>query len=407
MLRIAGIGVSSEFIIIPLLLIILLCWLICGHFSNDLWYAVGIFGLILLSIILSYLSGALTYGYQFAVGADILSYVGKGGVMLFCMICVIRWGSVFVRFYLSTIVYTLIIAMLLGLWQWLPVPYADQMLSLYSRSDEQILSHLDRSFISRRVTGVAYMATAHGALAGLAFIISYSLLVVRGIRYSWLVLLALSFISIYPSLSRLAMLSVVFGIAVLPLLLTRIPSLRRKAYRGALYISGVLVAVLGSISFIIWDIIERILSRWELLFIQIGEGGNRMAQVYDVIDVKESFLSWLFGTSRVGQAELQKSGTFGHIEVEFVNIVFLYGWFGFIAHYLFIIWASIYMYKSINMCVKNWYVCAMTTSLAGIIVYQVVSIGYFFFREVHVGFFIWSLIGIGLGAAYAARRQTQ
>jgi len=403
--RMGGLSVSAEFLVIPVVICLIGFWLLLYRYHPYVWLITGFLTAITLGTSISWFSSPIVLGHSFGISNDVVSYMGKVSVLMFSMLGVLRWGNKFIHLYFNVIVYVLIGAMIVGLWQWLPLPFSDNLLTLYSRDEEQIMRHLDRTFVTRRVTGVAYMATAHGALAGFSFLVAYSLLIIRGPELSSGLLLILSFVSIYPSLSRLAMLAVIFGLLSMPFLLFRIPNYRSRSIRlGYCLISGI-AGVLAIIAYKNWDMIQRLVGRWELLFVQLGEGGNRWAQIESAIDLLEWPIGWLFGVSRVGQTFLQERGLFGHIEVEFVNIVFLYGLFGFILHYGFLIWALHLMYGSIRARVDNIVLAALVATISGMIAYQVASLGYFFFREVHVGFFAWSLLGIGLGAAIGLRRR--
>ncbi|MCK9217039.1 MAG: hypothetical protein M0P77_03855 [Firmicutes bacterium] len=357
-------------------------------------YLLVLMVLIIIEIFLSAMIGTISNYGRFIFPTDIIQYVAR----FLCFISfaiVFYYGKVDRDTFIKYFLIVLNIGMLIGLLQWIPWLGRVFFIKLYPFRDGSLqLSQLNRSLGNLRMHGVAQMATGNGGLASFFFIFACSIYkYYKKHKKASSLLMILSVVNIFASMARAGLLALVFGIFLFYILSMHINS---KNLKPTLYMILLILFVLG-VSWVLYirgnPFIEMTVFRWNRLF--ETKGGGRIDQLKYFLSLFKNGYHYIFGLSK---AFINKSEISYGVEIEPLNIFVTYGVSGFILQYSLILGLLIYFFKNINNANNEKASLALlVSSFVGLFSYQVFSIGYYFFREIHVGLFPWILMGVAIG----------
>lgn len=349
--------------------------------------------LIIFEVIFSGIFGPIYLLGNFNFPTEVIQYIAR--FLIFIVLISVFYNSktnehVFLKYFLIIS----IIAMSIAILQWIPWPGQEFFLRIYQQVNRDLFERASLGLDITRVPGIARHATATGGLA--AFIFSISLVVIllkHKYRNIAMVAIILSVINLIMAQARGGMLAVfITGIFIYYI----VGKDKRKVTKNLIKLS-VLLLILYSILLYLYnrgtEFVVRIYDRWLRLFEQVEEGGNRVAQIESALDLLNDPYTIFFGVSRGFQTYIDF-----FMEVEFINVLVLYGVIGFVLQYGLVVFLFYYYYRNLSMVKNNQTVHTLTlASLVGLFSYQVFSIAYYFFREINVGLFPWVLFGITIG----------
>lgn len=355
---------------------------------NVIWY------LIFTEIIISAIYSTLTRYNRFIFPTDIVQYIVR--FIFFSSFLIIAYlGFVDAKKFIKYFMIILIIAMSIGILQWIPWVGRPLFISLYPYRDGALqLSQLDRPLHLLRMHGFAQHATANGGLACFSIVYAYSVFRYYG-KYRFLstVLIVLAIINMVASQARAGMLALGFAV----LLFYIVHMIRSKNVLKSTVVFLCMLVLFFVITIILYYqgnvFVVRNVDRWINLL--ETEGGARASEQPQYFFSMMSGLDYIFGLSKpvINRSEV----TYG-VEIEPVNIFITYGLVGVIIQYLLIIALLVYFVKVIRNTQKDKTVFSLSVaSFVSLFSYQVFSVAYFFFREIRVGLFPWILIGIAIG----------
>ena len=286
----------------------------------------------------------------------------------------------------------LFLGLLISVFQWIPWPGAPFLAKIYSFKEKYVLTSI---LEFRRVPGIGGIATANGGFAAFTFVLAfcYYWILRENRKYMVLTMLLAIFIAFIASKARAGQLTIVFAVLVFYI----IRMFREKSIiRPTLYLAGSLVLIYLVLKYLYEHnnpLVKQLFNRWNRLFEQAGEGGNRIRQIKFALSQLQNINDYILGISRYVQ---RKSGFF--IEVEPVNILVLFGISGFLLQYSLIFLLLLYLLKNFRTVHQYIPLSALTmAAFVSLLCYQVFSIGYFFFRDTHIGLIPWIFIGSTMG----------
>ncbi|RXT03673.1 hypothetical protein [Ammoniphilus sp. CFH 90114] len=353
-----------------------------------------LFILILIEIFISTLYGTITTFNKFDIPTDSIQYVAR----FITLISFIVWfykGKIEVDKFIRYFLVFLNIAMLIGIFQWIPWPGRELFIQLYPFRDGSLqLSQLDRELYRFRLHGIAQFATANGGLAAFFFVFAYSVFkYYKKYNFLSITLMVLTVINIFASQARGGILALFFSLFLFYFVSIYLNKSSIKPTLFMMTASGIIT----TISIYLYNtgnkFIGSMVFRWNHLF--EARGGARVDQIYYFISLLENPFFYLFGLSKqvVNQSEI----SYG-VEIEPINIFVTYGAIGFLLQYSVIVVLLIYFLRNMRKCLENKAVLTLiVASFVGILSYQIFSLGYYFFRELRVGLFPWILIGVAIG----------
>ena len=279
-----------------------------------------------------------------------------------------------------------IIALIIGLLQMGDLFGLNSFFSeLYSPNENQANAFMKKG-ISLRIFGVAGNPISWGGFS--VFIFYYFVLIERSsIRKSGALL---SLINIFLSVSKAAILGLLSGLLLFPLVYIiyyKFSVRKLFAYFNRFLVFSILF--LTSIYFLFFQKFEFLIFRI-FAFINQSERQNlRINQVVDSLDLMFTFpVSFLVG---FGKPTVDR--VLEYVELEPVYILVSYGMLGMLLHYvplLFLVQKS-YILRKYNRKL------AMFVPIS-IFSYFIFSIGFYFFRELQVGTTFWLVSGLVFGS---------
>ena len=172
--------------------------------------------------------------------------------------------------------------------------------------------------------------------------------------------------------------------------------INKRNSKPTLYMIFTIVLILG-VSWLLYmrgnPFIEMTVFRWNRLF--DTKGGGRIDQLKYFLSLFNNGYHYIFGLSK---AFINKSEISFGVEIEPLNIFVTYGVSGFILQYSLVLGLLVYFFKNIKNAKNDKASLALLiSSFVGLFSYQVFSVGYYFFREIHIGLFPWILMGASIG----------
>lgn len=394
-LNIGSFGVPVLYLLTPIGMSILLILLLGKHTVPPILKPLLVIcSIIIIEVFLSTLYGSVSAFGSFVFPTDSIQYIVRF-LFLISFLVIFYKNKVEAKVFIKYFLIVANIGMLIGILQWIPWPGRLFFVEMYpfTKVDVQ-LAHLDRSLHAIRVHGIAQFATANGGLATFFFIFSYSVYkYLNQYKFLSISLMLLSLLNIITSQARAGMLALVFAVIFLYLIDLYI---NKKSFKPTLYFS-IVITVAYTLGYSLYQngnkFVENIVFRWEELF--KTNGGARTDQIEYALSLLNSPMDYLFGLSKAFQSHGEIKF---FLEVEPINIFVLYGALGFFMQYFLVLFISIYFLKNLKRNFKNKEVLTLIiASLAGLLSYQVFSLGYYFYREVRVGIFPWILMGATIG----------
>lgn len=304
------------------------------------------------------------------------------------------------------------LALCVGLWQVLRLPFFGKLSALYIRSDWQLVSLVER-FETSRVTGVVGMATAWGGFSVFCGVMSMFYIVSNQSKpFSWrkfvgIGMYGLAFVNTVYSGSRLGLMTFIMVTLVFvmrPILLSGLCGRVRFKFAGFIPIIILTMAFVGVGYLLVMERGDVFLSRFE----DLGQRakrleGGRFEQVPLGLSKLNGAVEWLMGIGNKANRDLVFSWG---IEVEPVHLLVNYGLVGVFLRYAlvgFILRRCLAVFgKGNENCSALGFVAF--TALFG---YLVFSLGQFFFHALFGGMPVWLLAGFVFGIGYKTGHRTQ
>ncbi len=400
-LRIAGYVTPLQYLLLPLLILLVLAiFLKVLEFPEQVKILLGLCLVITIDVLFTSIVAPIIHFGSPGFPSEVIQYVARFITFFAFMIIYYNFDFNTERFIYAFLA-VLLVAMAIGFIQWFDWSGNRFLWEQYTYSD-RYLSHFDRSMITRRVPGVAQMPTANGGLAAFTFTLAMSaFMFMKRYRVFTALVMALAVINTLASQARMGYLTIFFALFVFLIIWIYLSENLRKP----IFISFSLVSIIAIITRILYfeenPFVMIALVRWESLFEQIAEGGNRLGQVLLALSIQENFFDYLFGISRVVQT--QTPGL--RIEIEPVNILVLYGLVGFILQYGLVLLLLLYFLRQISVVRQEPVLLSLViASFVSLLGYQFFSISYYFFREVYVGLFPWIFMGVTFGVVEKYKR---
>jgi hypothetical protein len=354
----------------------------------------GLWAAIIVEATFSSIFGPLIRLGQFIFPTDLVQYVSR--FLAFSTFVVIYYThEIKAKTFLYVYLVVLLLAMLVGLMQFLPWSGAPIITSLYTYK-EKFVQGAAVDLVMKRVSGIAGMPTANGGLAAFAFVVALSILLfLRKYRLLCVATILLAVLNTLASQARMGYVTIAFSFLVFVVVWIKV---KGEILKPVLALSAVSITALGVVLYMFSRgnrFIVQAATRWLLLGDQVNEGGNRVGQIEYVFNhlLKDSY-DYVFGISRGVQ---QSYGLF--MEVEPVNILLLYGAAGFVLQYLLIAVLLVYFWRRIKLVLDDPpLLTMMVASFTSLLCYQFFSVAYYFFREIHIPLFPWLLMGACSGA---------
>ena len=401
--KISSYTMPVLYLLIPIEIIILI-YMLYNHKSLPRFFylILLIFVLISFEIIISTFHGTIKSFGIFIFPRNIVQYAAR-----FLIMSMFFYFGYYNKIKPNTfILYFLIImniGMIIGILQWIPWPGREFFISLYPFRDGTLqLSQLNRPLHLIRMHGLAQNATANGGLA--AFFLIFGICVISFYKKYKLLsfsLIIVSIINIFASQARAGLLAAVFTLGFFYFLRVYISKNRKKqVLRMIIVFLGIFFTVYLLYKFND-PFIKLMIRRWYNL-IERG-GGSRVDQIHYFLSQFHTVPDYIFGLSK---PVVNMSNISHGVEIEPVNIFVLYGLAGWALQYGLIILLLVYFFRNIKKTNNsNQTLFLSTSSMLGLISYQIFSIGFFFFREIHVGLFPWILIGMTIGIIERRKRD--
>lgn len=359
-----------------------------------------IFSLIIVEVFLSTLFGAL-YISRVLIPTDAIQYLARLMCIISFMLMLYR-SELRAESFIKMFLVVLVLAMSVGILQWLPWKGQAFFINLYPfRDGIEQLAQMDRELSTLRVHGVAQMATANGGIATFAFIFAFSVFsYFKKYKLLSVILLVFALVNIVASQARAGVLALAFSLLVF-FFIKMYTS--RRFFKPTLYFL-MLMSVVCMVGYGLYNsgnpYITQIVYRFTILL--DTNGGSRIDQISYGLSLLSEPYQYFWGISRAVQSS---SDLYFHLEVEPVNIIVLYGIFGFILQYLLVFYLLRYFFKNIRKSINNPEIATLLiASFVGLASYQVFSLGYFFFREARIGLIPWILMGVTIGLLERQKR---
>ena len=369
-----------------------------------------IFGwnLLLLQGIICGIFGSLLFLGELSLPTEMWQYVKR--MAFFYMSVYWAWSErISSEYVYKVLLWILIFAAFIGLLQaapWLDV--GDDISRFYTRTERQATMLIDRSFVSRRVFGVAGFSTAWGGFCVFITSLAISSLLAgrwkqgKSKRSSTLLsglLLSIGLFNVILSGSRAALLALITVFAFFTGL--HIFSKKHAISNLVKFFSIIAVMYLGA-SYYMHERIEYIIYRYTVLVDTINYRAGRVKQVNDAISLLDGLYAYIFG---VGNATQRHMATSYGTEVEPIYLLVNYGIVGIVLRYSIVLIISIYAYRLWKFSRGADQVLAGAT-IGAVVGYAVFSMGYFFFQELYVGTIPWLLFGWVVGRYYRKQEET-
>ena len=364
-------------------------------FKGNLMLITMLWAFLLVTGIVFSIFGGLFHINQFRVPTEMWQYVKR--MLFFYSTCYVSYRCLVspANFY-RCLIYVLLIAFIVGIFQILPWSIGDQLSSLYARSEAQLLN-TEKSFTYLRNYGIAGGATAWGGFAMFGVAVSLGMLLAtrkeqgekRFHRFQLWSVLVLALINALVSGSRVA-LAAILAVYLVSVLIGIF--LSRHKLRFFLQYVGVSILLGIGFGYALWEKLFFIVFRYEDLIDKLG--GERVNQTEVALSLLKNGQDWLLGVGNVTQRTLATS--FG-TEVEPVYLLVNYGIMGVALRYCLLLVIFIFALRQLNRSVKVERGFAIASVLA-LIGYSVFSLGYFFYQELYVGMLPWLLFGWIVGA---------
>ncbi|WP_353894435.1 hypothetical protein PRVXH_001238 [Proteinivorax hydrogeniformans] len=361
---------------------------------------IALWGLIICQVLISGILGPIVLLDVFSFPNEVLQYVTRFLVFV-GLIAIIYNSKISESYFIKIFSVVSLTAMAVGILQWIPWIGQEFMLRSYAMVDREIGISQVGTLVSR-VPGIARHATSTGGLAAFIFMFSLSMLLTKN-RY-WMfgiVGIVFSILNLIAAQARGGMLAV----AVTFMVIYFVDGIsKRKIKANLLKMLLVITVVLSLLVFLYNQGNPHVVQgydRWGRLFDQIADGGNRYSQITRGLSLLDSPYTYIFGVSRGFQV------LYGFmLEVEFLNILVLYGLSGFVLQYGLVLFLLYYFYKNLRLVAKNNTIYTLTlASFSGLFSYQVFSTAYYFFREINVGLYPWVFFGITIGLIERYKRN--
>lgn len=285
-----------------------------------------------------------------------------------------------------------LVALSIGVLQYMGGAAGEWLAALYARSDHQLSSLVERGADVSRVYGVSGHSISWGGYVAFMLVIAMSAIVcgykTLFFRSMLSLVLLLGCLNVLTSGSRIALVAALWGlfvVAVMSLTARQIGRLHKVS-----------LVILITLPFILaMTFLKDRLGFIAYRFAVLGEqqGGTRADQVSSGLDLFDSAEKWAFGVSNA----VQRSSAIGHgIEVEPIYLLVNYGVFGFailaaVMCVLFLLGLNMSGSKTVEARTAGY------ALVGGVSVYMVFWLGYFFFQEAIVGLFFWLLAGLVVG----------
>ena len=335
-------------------------------------------------------------GY-FLFPRETIQYVARAIFFTF-MFIMSYTGLVKTRLIIRSFIFVFILAMLIGILQWIPWPGRIVFIKLYPFRDGQLqIDKLVLPLYLTRIHGFARNATANAGFAVFVAVYSVAVLIAdKASRRASLLLLLFSTVNILASLSRAGLASALFAI----LLFLLIGLYYSKNRKRIIYIA----AIMGSLLIVICmglylsgnNYITFMFNRFLRLFYSAGGERFTVQPRYFFSLMRGS--DYLFGLSN---PIINLSKIPWGIESEPLNIFVNYGLFGVLLQYSLVVVLLRYYFARLTLPrLRNHEREAFLLTLAsfvGLLIYQVFSTGFFFFRDVTIGFLPWLIFGTAVG----------
>lgn len=383
-------GGEARIPLVTFMVPVFLLYIFSRPFNLKLFPALVFWLLILFSVLVSTIWGSITTDIV-SIG-EISLYLVKFSVFMFFAHIAFS-GNLHASIILRMLVLYLTVSVFVAIFQWLGV---NSLNELYSLSEDQyLLTQYDISF--RRVPSTAHMITAVGGLSIFSFVSGVVFLTFGRSKVGLVLIIGGVLLAIF-SQSRTAFVLIPICLILYlfcPVGYDKKVKLRQSIVRcGIIFLSPLLALI---VFYLFSEFILYQVGRFELFGEQAAEGGNRVGQVYWVIHkVSESVDNFLIGITNTGRS------AYGNIfvEVEPANIFLMYGVLGFFSHYVFIVFFIVFMVFSI----KRYYEfldsderIALVITCFSVVVYQIYSLSYFFFRDVYATYMMFSMMGFSFG----------
>jgi hypothetical protein len=303
--------------------------------------------------------------------------------------------SISPKYFLRMITFILIVALLVGIFQILPISIGEHLSSLYARNDRQLERLIHRSFAMKRVYGVAGFSTAWGGFSMFAVSVGLALLLpetkVCGFM-AW-TLLILATINVFFSGSRVSIVTACTLIPVTAFLFFRLSKSRKKYLFLLKSLCGTLLIGFSAIYFLS-ERINFILFRFQVLL--TTQGGSRTEQISQAVNLLNNWITCLIGVGNATQRQLAISHG---AEVEPVYLLVNYGILGLFLRYGILLLIFFYAFRLAKISSGENKILALA-SILSIVGYAIFSLGYFFFQELYVGLLPWLLFGWTAGTYF-------
>lgn len=360
--------------------------------------------MIILEVLFSAVFSPMLKFDSFSFPNEVIQYVARFLIFVF-FITLFYVKSINLQWFIKRFSFILLLGMGVGFIQFFDLPGSSFFRSIYAYSDRYLEFMMRDNLSSRRVTGFAQHATSNGGITAFTLTNILSMYFFNKKRFFiTLVGLLLVTVNIVGSQARMGYVTIAFSAVILYLVYNYV---YKKGVRSTVYMGFIVTFIAGVIY---WfynkgnDFVVKAVYRWEVLGDNISVGKDRVGQIREGFKLLQTPFDYLFGVSK--EVERIAGGTF--LEVEPVNIFILYGLSGFLLQYGLILFLLVYLYKNLKTVRQYPILLTMVVaSFVGLLGYQVFSVAYYFFREIHIGLFPWILIGATIGAIERFKRYPE
>jgi hypothetical protein len=396
-LRLGTFAISPAY---PLLFVLLPTFVAIMRWPVQLSMLAVLMAGIVLQVAMSSVVGSLAIYSGTGLPLDVVQYVALFSAFLIWFVaCYNR--LIDARFAVVVMLVTAVLAMTIGVLQWIPGDWNRVLWELYSYSDWQMVNFA-APLPLRRVPGVAHMATSNGGVAAAFFVMSLIVVTqVKGLRSVSLVIALLCVLNAIASQARMGLLTMVFACFVVFALAIRAEPRKAVRYTSALLLFCIVIAFAGYLIVTSDNALAlQALYRWQLLAEQLESGGNRIQQMQRGLALLDGPYPALLGVSRAAQQALQQA----YFEVEPLNILVLYGAVGAVLHYSLVSSLLYYLWRNLRRLTQTYDVVLASTAFAVLLGYQFFSLAYYFFRDTYVGALPWMMLGAAVGTIERSRQ---
>ncbi|MDM1527397.1 hypothetical protein HX091_15885 [Myroides odoratimimus] len=300
-------------------------------------------------------------------------------LILYCFYLVSREGYLSISFFLKCIEWIFLIAVLVGLFQILNLPFVNKVTEIYALSENQVLGI---SSLNSRVFSINGNILTWAGWSSI--IVIYSIIICNNKLYKTL-LFCLGIINLIYSSSRGALIALMLSLIIFLLIKAIV---ERKI--STFFINSLVTLIVGcstllSLTYFFGDRFFTYIERFSVLDDAILKSGRnvQMRNIYTIFS--EDSWNFIFG---IGKNTVDSIGL---MEVEPFFILFSYGVVGFMLQYYFV---GKVVAKGIVLSKESKYGLFLVTS---VIFYIIFSFGFFFLREIYSGLLFWSIVGFFIG----------